>query len=186
MARYAITITVIITTTLLAGCNGGAEGGSSSGLASLLVPESGTRRPLTTENYPVAFGQARSVMSQYFTVASADSDSGVIVCEPKAMSNAPGDRLIGRSEARQAASMKISRTGGRIYAVCTVELQRQGAVILRQQSITEDTYSSVPNQTPAEMDAATSPQQNDAWETYATDGVLENKILNDLEQALTK
>ncbi len=187
MARQIITIAITITTVLLAGCvdRAGETQGASGLFGALMVPSGGTQRELHTESYAAAFGQARAVMSQYFTVTSADQDTGLIECLPARLESTGSDRVVGRSPARQVATMKIRRHGsGRITATCWVQVQRQSSTILRQQSIMDETYDSVPHHTPAEIDAATTPDQNDAWETFSSDQPLENQILNDLARTL--
>ncbi len=187
MARQTITIALITAAALLAGCvdREGATQPASGLFGTLLVPAGGTSRRLPAGNYPAAFSQARAIMGQYFAISSVDQDNGLIKCLPKRLDNAPSDRLIGGSPTRQVATMKIvRRSSGRIDAICSVQLQRQSSAILRQQSLLDETYDSVPDQTPGEVEAATTPDQNDAWETYRSDQALENKILNDLEQVL--
>lgn len=180
-------IAITMTAVLLAGCaDQPGETQTPSGLfGALMVPSGGTQRELHTESYAVAFGQARAVMSQYFMIASADQDAGLIECLPARLDSAGNDRLVGRSPSRRVATMKIRRhSSGRLSATCWVQMQRQSSTILRQQSIMDETYDSVPHHTPAEVDAATTPDQNDTWETFSSDQTLENQILNDLEGAL--
>jgi len=188
MARQTTIIALIATVALLAGCvdRENAAQPASGPLGPLFVASGGTRRPLTAESYAQAFGHARAVMAQYFTISSANQSTGLIKCLPQRLDSAPSDRLIGGSPARQVATMKVTQDGGRIVAACSVRLQRQSSGILRQQSITDSSYDSVPNQTPGEIEAATTPDQNDTWETYRSDQALENKILNDLEDLLAK
>ena len=143
----------------------------------------GTTRSFAYGNYSELFGTARTIMGQHFTVIEADQDTGVIRCAPQPII-AGNDRLIGASPSRQVASMRIRRQGGQIEAICTVELQRQTDQVLRSQPAVGDNYSGVPHQTPAQIDAATTSEQNDRWETVRTDTRLENEILNTLRDTL--
>lgn len=186
MTRQTIAIALLTSAALLAGCvdRQGASQPAEGPLGFLFVGSGGTRRPLTANSYAQAFGHARAVMAQYFTISSADQTTGLITCLPKRLENGASDRVIGRSPTRQVATMKLTESGGRFVATCSVQLQRQSSGILRQQSIVDETYDSVPNQTPGEVEAATTPDQNDTWETFRSDDALESKILNDLEQLL--
>ncbi len=188
MTRQAMIIALITTAALLAGCAdtvGESQSGGPGVLGLLIVPAGGTQLPLETESFPQAFTQGRAIMAQYFTIASADQNEGLIQCLPKSLDSAPHDRIIGSSTSRQVATLRVVQRGGRIFAICSVQMQRQSSPILRQRSIADSSYTSVPNQTPAEIEAATTPDQNDTWETYSSDKSLEDKILNDLAKVLS-
>jgi len=143
----------------------------------------GTSRSLGEVDYAAAFAAGREVMAQYFSVESADPDKGVIRSRPKAV-DAPPERLVGASPARQVATMRIRKEGGAVVAHATVDVQRMGSEILRQPRPGADDYDSVPNKTPAEVDAATTVAQNESWRTvrHATD--VERKMLMDLFRSL--
>lgn len=143
----------------------------------------GSTRTFAYGNYSEAFGSARTIMSQRFTVLDADQDTGIIRCAPQPIT-AGNDRIIGASPSRQVASMRIQGRGGQIEAICIIEQQRQTDEVLRNQPVVGDNYSGVPHQTPAQIDAATTSEQNDTWETVRTDTMLENQILNALRDAL--
>ena len=86
---------------------------------------------------------------------------------------------------RQIARLKLSQGSEGLVANVSVVVQRQGSVVYRQMQTEQDNYDSVPNTSPAEMDAATTATQNETWETYQVDRSLETQILNDLQNALT-
>ena len=140
--------------------------------------------PLGEVNYADAFRAGRTVMGQYFSIASADAVSGKIISRPKAV-DAARDRLLGSTPARKVAHMQIRRKGSMVFADVRVYIQRQDVdAFRRMQPITVD--SDVPNRTPADESAATSAEQNQTWPTTGRDHQLEQKILADLFRALKK
>ncbi len=140
----------------------------------------GTSRTIHFANYPQAFGESRKVLTQYYTIESTDQDEGVIVCKPLVLTEGARDRILNASRTRQVASIRINQRGGQMTLTCRVELQRQISDIYSQLPQDSGTYSSVPNNTPADVEAATTPAQNDTWETYGTDIATEKDILNDV------
>ena len=165
MARQTCLFAVLATMGTLVGCN---------------QPTPGTSRVLGNVDYNVAFAAARETMSMYFTIDSADPVTGVIVSRPRP-AEGRGERLLGGSPARQIATLNINRTDGGLVAKASVAVERQAGSVMGPRG---DTYSSVPNQTPAEGEAATTAEQNQGWqrEGYARD--VERRILNDLFNAL--
>ena len=143
----------------------------------------GTTRSLGLVDHDTAFAAGRHVMSQYFRIAQVDRQAGVISSQPQP-ADAGAERILGASPARQLATLRLRRQDGRLVAQATVALQRQGSDIHRQISPAAGSYDSVANRTPAELEAATTPQQNETWvtERYAHD--LERKILADLYRLL--
>ena len=143
----------------------------------------GRTRVLGAVGYESAFAAAREVMSQYYSIESADADAGVIKSRPSTV-NAKNERLLGGSPARQIAEMHLWREEKLIFARAQVKVQRQGSAVYHQMRPAGENYDSVPNETPAELDAATTPEQNEAWQTagYAHD--IEQKMLTDLYKAL--
>ncbi|HOF19578.1 MAG TPA: hypothetical protein PK082_11760 [Phycisphaerae bacterium] len=143
----------------------------------------GESRMMGTVEYPAAFASARDVFAQYFSVASADLDAGIIRSLPRKI-DAPNDRLLGGSPARQVATLRLRRDGGNVVAQVCVETQRQGSAVYRQMASRDENYDSVPHESPAQIDAATTPEQNETWRTASRDRALEIKILNDVYRAL--
>ena len=168
MIRTGIIVLGIVATGVLAGCN---------------LPSPGTTRVLGNVQSAEAFATAKEVMSQYFSIASADPDTGLIESRPKPVAAQP-ERLLGSSPARQLAKLHIGRKNGLIIAHLSVALQREGSSIHRTMQPPGENYDSVPNLTPAEDTAATTPEQNEAWRTDRYDRALERRILNDLYKAL--
>ena len=180
--RTLLTSLVLVGMILTAGCNGTGEGGSPVG-GFLFGGETGTRRVLPATNYDEAFVAARTVMGHYFQIASADKATGVIVTEPKATTEG-GVGLVAPAATRQVAKLKLHQANEGLVASVSVLLQRQGSAVYRQMQTEQDNYDSVPNTSPAEMDAATTATQNETWETYQVDRSLETQILNDLQNTL--
>ncbi len=140
----------------------------------------GTSRTIHFADYPQAFGESRKVLAQYYAVETTDQDEGLIICKPLVLADGPRDRILNSSRTRQVASIRITQRGGQMTLTCRVELQRQISDIYSQLPQDSGTYSSVPNNTPADVEAATTPAQNDTWETYSTDVATERDILNDI------
>ena len=140
--------------------------------------------PLGEVDYAEAFRAGKTVLSQYFSIASADAESGEIVSRPKAV-DAAKDRLLGSSPARKVARIRIRQKGDVVFADVRVDIQRQDVDAFRQmQPITVD--NDVPNQTPADESAADTAKQNQAWQRTGRDHRLENTILADLNRAIKK
>lgn len=169
---------------LPAGCGGDIDpAGSGNPMAAFFFGDrAGTRRPLPAASFNEAFSAARLVLSHYFQVASADADDGIIRSEPQFADRSGG--LLGGSGSRRVAMLKITHVGGQLMAVASVAVQRKGVIVDRERRAYEDNYDSVPNQTPADVDAATTSEQNQLWETQSYDHALENQILDDLIEAL--
>ncbi len=148
-------------------------------LAGCTQAELGTERALGPVQYADAFRAARTVTAQYFTVASADRSSGVIKSAPKTV--AP-DMALGSAE-RQLATITVRQRGSVMTAYAMVEIQRQGVAMKRHVGFAE-VYDGPPSHTPAEREAATTPEQNEYWITRRRDRALENKILTDIYRAL--
>ena len=70
------------------------------------VATPGTDRNLGRVQYADAFATGREVMSQYYSIASADATSGVIRARPKSV-DAPSERILSNSPARQVAKLSI-------------------------------------------------------------------------------
>jgi hypothetical protein len=134
-------------------------------------------------DYPQAFASANDTMSQYFSIASSDPATGIIKARPKGI-DAPPERLLGRSPARQAATMRIWQRGKEILADVTVAVERRGDPVLRSMPQPGENYEGVPNQSPAQREAATTVEQNESWRIEKYDHATEEKILQDLYLSL--
>ena len=168
MIRHGWSVVVLAAACVLVGCN---------------QPLPGRSRSLGAVDYTAAFAAANEVMAQYFSVESADPRAGVIQSRPKAVS-APRERLLGGSPARQVATLRLRSEGKDVVASATVAVQRQGAEVLRVMPRDADDYSTVPDKTPAEREAATTVLQNESWRTHQYDHDVERKMLLDLWRAL--
>jgi hypothetical protein len=172
MVRNAILAAAILAAAVLPGC---AE------------PEGATRM-LGAVAYQDAFLAANEVMSQYYTVASAKLDSGEIKSAPKFVPAGGGDsdQFFPASPTRQVATIRLRRAGGEVEAWASVAVQRQTSEAQRQLARQEAAYDTSAGKTPAELEAATTAEQNQGWRTerYAHD--IEFKMLNDLYDRLHK
>ena len=143
----------------------------------------GTPRSLGQVDYQSAFATGRETLAQYFTVASAKVESGLITARPSTAEMAPA-RLLGRAASRRTASLHIYKRDGLVYAHLSIAIQREGTDLYHTYTANRENYSQVPDKTPAEEAAATTPKQNEAWETIGYDHALERHILDDLHLAL--
>ena len=166
--RYALA--ALLAATMAGGCN---------------VATPGSTRFLGEVDYPQAFASANDTMSQYFSIASFDATTGIIKARPKAI-DAPPDRLLSRSPARQVATMRIWQRGKEILAEATVAVERRGDSVLRSmpQPAEAENYQGVPNLPPSQREAATTTEQNESWRIEKYDHATEGKILQDLYLSL--
>ena len=162
--RTAIALVASLAAIVLVGCNA--------------TP--GSQRPLGQVNYPTAFAEARQVMQTHFTIAQADADTGVIRAQPKRVDTAPGQLLTTPGPTRQVATMHLKQREGQLVAFLDIAIQRQSADSYRVFYEERERYSDVPNQSPAMQEAATTPEQNQLWQTERNDKTLERKILQEL------
>jgi hypothetical protein len=169
---------------------GGCDDGSSAnwpipggaGPSGLLGPGTPARsRALGAVDKQLAFTTAKDVMGMYFDIESADPDKGTIQARPK-MVEERRERLVGRSPTRQVASMLIVSGDGQVSARISIATQQQGSSMFR--TMRGETYSGVPDQTPAEMEAATTVQQNETWRTIGYAYETERKMLDDIYRRL--
>lgn len=166
--------------TFLAGC-GGAEPGTTYTLGAV--------------SYESAFATSREVLSQHFSVLPSDPGSGVLTCRPKPVEAETPDAsgrvdvsrgLLGLTSAgrRQTATLRLLREGKLIVAHLAVTIEQRGDPVYRGMPQPDQEYSSVPNLSPAEETAATTPDQNDVWRPVGRDEALERTILDDIRSAL--
>lgn len=168
MRHLALMLTVA-TAALAVGCNGQSPG---------------TTRMLGDVDYTAAFVSAREVLAANgFVVESANPDTGEIRTRPK-FAEAGGQRLLGESQARHVATMRLRRRDGQLAAELAVAQQRQDAEVHRRMAGARERYDGVPSETPAEMEAPASPEQRHTWrtETYRHD--IERRILEELYLSL--
>ncbi len=142
----------------------------------------GTVRYLGNVDQAMAFATSREVLSQYYPIAEADPETGVIKCLP-ADAKGPGERLLGGSPMRHVAKLELIKVPGGISARVDVAVQRQGGAIHRSVA-TNDSYDGVNNQSPVDIDAATTPQQNESWRTTSHSYDMQRRILDDIYQRL--
>ena len=154
---------------VLAGCNADAP--------------SGTRLSLGDVSHAEAITIAREVMRKHFELAPGNPGDSEIVALPKSV-NARAQRILGgKSPTRQLATLRLMPLQGHVVASVSVRLQRQGSASFEQFGSTGN-YSTVPNDTPSQSTAATTPQQNEAWETRGRDTAMERTILQELYDAI--
>ncbi|MFA6133814.1 MAG: hypothetical protein WC869_07360 [Phycisphaerae bacterium] len=138
-------------------------------------------RSLGMVHYGDAVDVARQVMGQYYSVAEVDADAGVIKSMPKRT-----EMALAGGPAREIATVYLRKRGDEVVVNCSVIVQTSAGPDGSRLNPTRTSYSGVPNQTPSEMEAATTPKQNDAWVEQRQNTSMANKILNDIYAALHK
>jgi hypothetical protein len=144
----------------------------------------GTTRMLGKVDYATAFATARDVLGQNdFAIESANPDTGVIRTLPRLVGPG-GERLFSESQTRHVATLRLRREDGQVAAEPTVAQQQQDAEVFRQMGEASDSYDTVPNRTPAEVEAPASPEQRRVWRTESYRHDIERRVLNELYLAL--
>lgn len=144
----------------------------------------GAQRVIATDaENAQAFAKAREVLSQYFSIESADRDTGVIRSRPRP-AELGGQRILGSSAAQETAVLTLRRQDGRLLATLNIQVERLVSPAHRALAPRAETYSGVPDQTPADVEAATTPRQNQTWRQAGRNHQLEATILDDLAKAL--
>ena len=131
----------------------------------------------------LAFTTAKDVIAQYYPIQAADPEAGTIQCQPSAAKDRQ-ERLLGASPTREVASCQIYKAeDGQVMATVAVAVQQLGSSGFRA-AHNQGSYSGVPNETPAQMEAATTPEQNQTWKTLDYSAPTQRKILDDLYRRL--
>ena len=144
---------------------------------------SGTRLSLGDVSYDEARAVAREIMSKHFELVPGNPGDSEIVALPKSVDPRAHRILGGKSPTRQLATLRLQPQQGYVVANVSILLQRQGSESLKPFGTTGN-YSTIPNDTPSQNEAATTPEQNEAWETRGHDRVLERTIVQELYDAL--
>ncbi|MFP4104518.1 MAG: hypothetical protein ACLFVU_00375 [Phycisphaerae bacterium] len=159
----------LLTATLLVACCWGCN-----------TTTPGDQVSLGDVNYQAAFAGARQVMRTHFPVASADPESGVIRSRPVPADPDENRILGGTSPARKVATMKVQEKEGEVFAHLSVAIQQQESSIHRVMPNTTGEYDAVPDETPAQMEAATTAEQNESWITRSYDSAMQRRMLEEL------
>jgi len=144
----------------------------------------GTQLALGPVSYDKAFVTARDVMAQYFTLDEVDPHAGLITSRPRFI-EAGGFSVSDRPPARQLAELTLRPDGQYVAARLTVAVQRQGSEAHRAFRARQEDYSGMSDRTPGDLEGATTRRQNELWETYRYDRMLEHTILRDLARLLS-
>jgi hypothetical protein len=170
MSRTAFTAAAATAAAFLAGCG---------------ASEPGSTRNLGAVKYEAALAASREALSQHFSILPSEPGSGTLKSRPKAVSAGAGG-LIGFTTTgrRETATLRLLREGNQVIAHLAVTVEQQGNPVYRSMPQPDREYSSVPNLTPAQEDAATTPDQNDVWRAVGRNQALERTILTDIYRAL--
>ena len=141
----------------------------------------GTSRSMGGVHYEDAVDVGRQVMSQNFPLAQIDERKGLVVSQPIAVTS---QQRIGGAQQRQIARLRLHREGGDVVASIAVEIQRQSAAAFRQMQRSSVAYDGASSLTPAEVEAATTAEQNEAWTAIRYNHALEARLLDQLYRKL--
>ena len=143
----------------------------------------GAKRSLGHVGYDPAFTAARDVMGQYFSLAHSSRPDGVIRSRPRFIESGRHG-LSSPRPARQVATLILRRKGRLITAYLAVAVQQQSSDVFRMMGRRDENYSGVANETPADLEAATTTRQRQLWRTVRYDHALQRRILDQLARAL--
>jgi len=154
-----------------------------------LSPSQAATRSMGDTTFQHAYAEGREVLAQYYPIDPDKSDpgNGIITSRPKDVLNAGRDRLLGDSPARQIATIQIIQEGPLVTALVQVMQQRQGSSPERHMGYSQERHNYTMNpgaQGPGDLEAATTPQQNENWMNEKRRRDLENQILDDLFKRL--
>jgi len=162
----------------------------AAGLAVLVTaaggcaPEAtGTVMTLGPVSYDDAFCAARTVMAQYFRLDDVDQEAGRITTRPEFIESTRFS-VSDSAPDKQLAELALHADGPYVVARLTIAIRRRGSEAMSTFGAEHENYAARPGRTPAEIEAATTPQQNDVWQTYKYDHMLERAILRDLDRML--
>lgn len=154
-------------------------------------PDAGSRQRFRAVAYEAAFDAAQEAVAEQFRVAQSDRERGIIRAEPVELGvETAGDRLLGDAvrasrRARRTATVLVLAQGADVEVTCRVLLQtdQSGAVssIRRDARPTDN-----PHDTPADRDAAVTPEQQRAWVDQKRDRDTERVILAAIRERLEK
>ena len=170
MLRHLTVPTVLLALGLLVGCDA--------------AQSPGTTRMLGSVNYDKAFQTARQVMGRHFDIRSAEPVTGVITTLPESGTDRPAGVLgLTTSEVRRLATLRLTRSGNQVAAGLAIQVQTASPAPVQRFDVGEN-YDTVPNQSPSQLEAATTADQNVRWQTRRHDTRLETQILNELFREL--
>ncbi len=144
--------------------------------------EPGRSRDLGVVDYDSAYAAARGVFAEHFTIAQEDPSAGLIRSRP-VMSRA-ADPVLGTSARRRKATLRLRRDGQRIVARVAVEVQKLASTRFRRDAMERESYSRVPNQSPAQTDGPEVGAGGEAWVTAEYDRAAERRILAQIDARL--
>jgi hypothetical protein len=148
-------------------------GGCSQGMG-------GTSRSLGDVPYEHALAAGRQVMAQHFPLARIDEGKGLIVSQSVPIA---GQRLVGGATQRQVARLQVRRQGGAASAEAIIEVQQQSSRACLMNG-PQGGFEPSSAQTPAQVEAATTPQQNEMWVTVRRNRPLEARLLEQVYDRL--
>ena len=149
----------------------------------------GTSRNMGDVSMSNAFAAAVKAVSAHYSIdpTKTNQANGIIVCRPTNVVNPSNERILGALPARQLAKVVLTSENDQVIAQVLVVQQRQGSGPRQEMGYAQErhNYSGSPgDETPGNLSAATTPQQNEAWEYEKTLPDIEDVILSDMFNTL--
>ncbi len=145
------------------------------------------RQRLEDVSYRTVFNAAEEALQRYFVVETRDADTGTLRARPVETKLDPsGTRIIsdavgGSRTGRQLAEMRVQQEGPDVDVSCRVLIQELETEKFRLAERQRGVYDQ-PTDTPAEVEAGTTSEQNAVWVNRSRNRELERRILEAVEQ----
>ena len=135
------------------------------------------------------FAAAIKALSAHYSIdpTKTNQANGIIICRPHNVLNPANERILGALPARQLARVELISENNQVIVQVLVVQQRQGSGPRQAMGYAQERYNydgSPGNETPGDLSAATTPQQNEAWEFEKTLPSIEGVILSDMFNTL--
>jgi hypothetical protein len=144
--------------------------------------EPGRSRDLGVVDYDSAYAVSRSVFAEHFTIAEEDPSVGLIRSRP--VLSRVEDPVLGSSARRRKATLRLRRDGQRIIARVAVAVEKLASTRFQRDAMERESYSRVPNLSPAETDGPEVGSRDEAWVTADYDRAAERRILAQIDARL--
>lgn len=134
---------------------------------------------LNTTDLHAAFAAAEGAVADYFQVASADANLGVITFLPSEYTRIGGARM------RRVGRLGVYKTGNTVVASVQIEIQRYLTPNMRAMSHTLSPDDR-PGLTPIQEEGGLTPAQQEYWNPEGRDSRMEAEILQRIAEAVNQ
>jgi hypothetical protein len=143
--------------------------------------------PPPNVSYRTAFAAAEQALQRYFVIETRNPAAGILRARPvESKLDSSGTRIIsdamgGSRTGRQLAEMRVQQEGPDVDVSCRVLIQELETERFRMAERQRGVYDQ-PTDTPAEVEAGTTSEQNAVWVNRARNRELERRILETVDQ----